>query len=65
MASYASWREDGRYRWLVLGAEQEPRLWGADSADLVVRSEHWYVYRRPERPRVEVVRASPGCGSSW
>ena len=53
-AQYANWREDGRYRWLVLGAEEEPRLWGADSADLVVRGEHWYVYRRPERPRVEV-----------
>ena len=61
----ASWREDGRYRWLVLGAEEEPRLWGADSADLVVRGEHWYVYRRPERPRVEaselaLVAAPPG-----
>ena len=50
---YANRREDGRYRWLVLGAEEEPRLWGADSADLVMRGEHWYVYRRPERPRVE------------
>ena len=49
----ASWREDSRYRWLVLGAQEEPRLWGADSTDLVVRGEHWYVYRRPERPRVE------------
>ena len=49
---YANRREDGRYRWLVLGAQEEPRLWGADSADLVVRGEHWHVYRRPERPRV-------------
>ncbi len=49
----AGWREDGRYRWLVLGAQEEPRLWGAGSADLVVRGEHWYVYRHPERPRVE------------
>ena len=61
----ASWREDGRYRWLVLGAEEEPRLWGADSADLVMRGMHWYVYRRPERPRVSaselaLVAAHPG-----
>lgn len=49
----ASWREDGRYRWLMLGAGEEPRLWGADSADLVLRGEHWNVYRRPDRPRVE------------
>ncbi|MAG35105.1 MAG: hypothetical protein CL878_02500 [Dehalococcoidia bacterium] len=49
----AGWREDGRYRWLVLGAREEPRLWGADPGDLVLRGEHWYVYHRPERPRLD------------
>ena len=61
---YARWREDGGYRWLVLGAEEEPRLWGADSADLVVRGEHWYVYRRPERPRVEASELAQTAASS-